>query len=225
MINISEDTFAGTSYMTEEDILSDFTCMLCYGIALQPLKCKGCETIYCSACLPEDAHDPSVKFKPGQRKYQCYKLCGKSELGPLSRIEKNFLSNIPFKCQHEEEFGCKAVVKYEDYRKHLQNDCVHKIELPAEKVYGPKVLITSAKLILGGPGAARVIDDQNRILHEAQLANLFLEEGEEPVPFVEFVPQVIAVVAPVAAPVAQQRIQEEEEDIDMGGLFGDEEDY
>ena len=130
MINISEHTFAGQSCMSEDDVLSDFTCMLCYGIALQPVKCAGCETIYCSACLPEDAHDPGIITK---KRYSCYNLCGSSQVCRLGRIEMNIINNIPLKCQHEEEFGCNAIVKYEDYRKHLINDCVHKIDLPAEK--------------------------------------------------------------------------------------------
>ena len=98
MINISEDNFAGVTFMTEEDILSDFTCMLCYGIALQPVKCKKCETVYCSGCLSDDAHDNSIKVKYPQQKYTCYKKCGCSEVCQLSRIERNFLKNLRFNC-------------------------------------------------------------------------------------------------------------------------------
>lgn len=65
------------------------------------------------------------------------------------------------------------------------------------------------------------------MIHEANLANFFLEEGEEPVPFEEWVePQ--AAQNPVNVPEPLQNIRRvaeeepEEDDIDMGGLFGDE---
>ena len=57
-------------------------------------------------------------------------MCGNKELVGLSRIEKNFMDSLQFKCQHEEEHDCQAVLKYENIRTHLEKDCVHKIEFP-----------------------------------------------------------------------------------------------
>ena len=39
--------------LSSEDLLQDFTCLLCYGVAINPLKCDRCEQIYCSKCLPK----------------------------------------------------------------------------------------------------------------------------------------------------------------------------
>ena len=96
--------------------------------------------------------------------YTCYKKCGSRKVVGLSRMERNILNSLTFKCQHADEHGCEAIVKYEDYKKHLKEDCVHKLVFP-----------------------------------------------EEAKPAVQ------------AKPVIEQC--EEEEDVDMGGLFGDDDDY
>ena len=43
------------------------------------------------------------------------------------------MNNLSFKCQHADEHGCQAIVKYEFYKKHLADDCVHKLVFPEEK--------------------------------------------------------------------------------------------
>merc|ERR1719375_2238950 len=113
MIDISEDNFAGST----PEILGDFTCMLCYGVALNPVKCNKCETVYCSKCLPAEAL-PGAESNNAPRsynnpRYECYKKCGSKKTCNLSRIERNILNNLKFKCQHAEEYNCKKVVKYE----------------------------------------------------------------------------------------------------------------
>jgi hypothetical protein len=50
----------------------------------------------------------------------------------LSRIEKNILNNLSFQCQHADEHGCTAIVKYENYKKHLKEECVHKLVFPED---------------------------------------------------------------------------------------------
>ena len=42
-----------------DDILQNFVCMICYGVVIDPVKCQGCETLYCRSCLPADALDGS----------------------------------------------------------------------------------------------------------------------------------------------------------------------
>ena len=59
-------------------------------------------------------------------------MCGADTISELGRIERNILNTLAFKCQHHEEFGCEAVVQYQNIRKHLTQECVHKIELPEE---------------------------------------------------------------------------------------------
>ena len=68
------------------------------------------------------------------------------------------------------------------------------------------------------------------LIQEANLPNLFQEEGDEAdEPQWRFqgniAPQHQAVAQPVALPVPNRFENEEEEDIDMGNLFGDDDDY
>ena len=111
-----------------------FTCMLCYGVAIKPVKCSTCETVYCTNCLPPDAF-PGGKYDPkkSHKRYACYKQCGSKTTQALGRIERNLLNGLVFKCQHEPE-GCEAEVKYENYKSHLEKDCVKKLVFPAEPV-------------------------------------------------------------------------------------------
>ena len=136
LIDLCEDSFVG-SKLTTDDILSDFICMLCYGVCIEPVKCNKCETMYCAKCLPREAlpggkpdNKPRSYDNP---KYTCYKKCGSNKTVQLSRIEKNILNNLSFKCQHADEHGCEAVVKYEFYKKHLAEECVHKIVFETPK--------------------------------------------------------------------------------------------
>ena len=62
MIDITEENFSAKDFDTES-ILNFFTCMMCYGIAQNPLKCNKCETVYCKACLPNTT-------------FSCFKKCG-----------------------------------------------------------------------------------------------------------------------------------------------------
>ena len=93
-IEVSEDQFRGS--IDQEEILSHFTCLLCYGIALDPMKCTKCETAYCKTCLPKHAYDKDAPLK-GKR-YTCYKMCGCKDLTQLSKIEKRILANLTFAC-------------------------------------------------------------------------------------------------------------------------------
>ena len=59
-----------------EDLAAYFSCLICMGIAIDPLKCNGCNQVYCRTCLPKDVFDKSTKVKYPNKPYQCYKLCG-----------------------------------------------------------------------------------------------------------------------------------------------------
>ena len=95
-------------------------------------------------------------------------------------------------------------------KKHLEKDCVEKIEFPAE-VQAPQVL---SKYI------TPLDEGERENLNFMQ--NMFLEEGEEPIPFQAIQqPNVAAQPPPVVnQPEMNQPIEEDEDsDVDMGGLF------
>ena len=197
-MDLSECNFDMT-VLSSEDLLQDFTCLLCYGVAINPLKCDKCEQIYCSRCLPKTVTPDGQMNSYGA--YTCYKKCGSRKVVGLSRIEKNILNSLSFQCQHADEHGCTAVVKYEFYKKHLQEECVHKLVFP-EEVKKEQMATKNGQ-----------ISDHTEIIPEgANLARLFFMEGDEPLE-----PE------PIEEPV--RMVEEEEEDIDMGNLFGDDDDY
>ena len=170
MIDISEDTFDLPS--TDIDsILNIFTCIICYGVAIAPVKCVGCQTVYCHDCLPADAFNkhakPDKKSSYGSKKYSCHKMCGSNIVSELGRIEKNILNSLSFKCQHAAE-GCTATVLYQDLKKHLSKECAKKIEFP-EPIPIKYVESKSNPVVIA----------RENVIQQANLANLFAEEGEE----------------------------------------------
>ena len=208
LIMISEDDFVGIESVCADELLTPFTCLLCYGIAIDPHKCKTCEQVYCSACLPKQAFDPKLPVKYPQKRYECYKKCGSKELVKLSRLERNLLNGLFFKCQHADSHGCEATVTYERLQHHLENECVHKVAFP-------KPVVVGKSLPSGG-------DDLSHAIQVANLPDLFKEEGDE----VEENPEWRFIdPQPAAQPNIIQPPPIEFEDIDMGNLFGDDNDY
>jgi len=51
----------------------------------------------------------------------------------LSKIERNLLNQLSFTCQHQDEHGCEAEVRYEHLKTHLASDCKSKLEFPAHE--------------------------------------------------------------------------------------------
>jgi len=97
-MNLSEDLFAGIDLLDEEDILQPFVCLLCYGVAVYPMKCQKCETVYCASCLPKSAFDKTIQCNYPDRPYECFKMCGSKDVVPLSRLERNILNSLSFRC-------------------------------------------------------------------------------------------------------------------------------
>ena len=151
-LDLTEDSFV-LDEMQTDDILADFTCFKCSLIAINPVKCDRCEKIYCSACVNTADHtvaevaatdadaitmdslfDESTETEktappqPPKKTYTCLNKCGSSKTIELSRIERNLLNSLSFKCQHAEEHGCQSVVRYEHYRQHLAIECVHPLK-------------------------------------------------------------------------------------------------
>ena len=98
-LDIADDRYCGD---LNEEIVSDFICMLCYGVVWNPIKCKKCETLVCRNCVNEK------KLKQG--KFMCFKKCGsKRFVDKMSLSEKLILNNMLFSCQNYE---CEEKIPY-----------------------------------------------------------------------------------------------------------------
>jgi len=154
-------------------------------------------------CLPIDAFDPKTPYSqlPNGKRYECYKKCGGRKISEIGRIEKNVLNQLVFTCQHKDEHGCEAVIKYENYKKHLETECVHKIVFPVEKTPGLTICLETKA--------------EGLLMQQADLPNLFGEEEEDN----EWRFAQPAAAAPQVPPPV------DEDEVDMGALFGDDDDY
>ena len=163
LIDLSEANLL-PDQLDRNSIINQFLCVACQNIAIYPVKCTTCESVYCKTCLP-------AEVLKGENPFKCIKDCENSSLRKLGRIERLVLGSLTFQCQHSEE-GCEAEIAYEDMKKHLEKNCTKKIQ--------------------------------------------FIEE-----------PELKLIAAPVPAVVQQkpkpqpQPVQNDEEEVDMGGLFGD----
>ena len=88
---MTEDIYVGTNH---EDIVQNFVCMICYGIVHNPLKCMGCESLFCTNCVKNN--------KKGEARgadFDCFKNCGSKECtDKLSRMEKIIMNQLVFSC-------------------------------------------------------------------------------------------------------------------------------
>ena len=86
---IDEEDFDTESF-DSTNVTGPFNCLLCLGLAINPVKCNKCDQVYCLTCL----------FTTVQNKYNfnCFKNCGGIAVSKLTRIETNILNSIPFKC-------------------------------------------------------------------------------------------------------------------------------
>jgi len=128
-IELFEDQFVSLADDTE--LVEQFSCMVCLGVAVNPCKCDKCNTVYCRKCIPEKYWLGVESDYWNDLKYQCFKMCGSQKLIPLTKIERMVLDSLKFRCQHEAE-GCEKELKYSEIREHLKNDCVNKIEIEEE---------------------------------------------------------------------------------------------
>ena len=92
LIDLTEDMYTGSLPCIE-----NFTCMICYGIVFNPIKCKGCETLFCKNCFMAN------RSKYCKNKMNCYKKCGSSEyFWKLDKLEQSILNALIFECQDPE---------------------------------------------------------------------------------------------------------------------------
>ena len=110
-------------------------------MAIYPVKCVTCESVYCKTCLP-------AEVLKGKQAFKCLKDCENSTLRKLGRIERLVLNSLTFQCPHSED-GCEAEVTYEDMMKHLEKNCVKKIQFieePELKVIAVAIPVEQPKL-------------------------------------------------------------------------------
>lgn len=65
ILDITDDMYCGA---LSSEVVQEFTCMLCYGIVIDPIKCKTCSNLVCKKCV-------NMK-KVEQNQQECYKKCG-----------------------------------------------------------------------------------------------------------------------------------------------------
>ena len=111
-----------------DEIIRSFTCEMCCGVVVEPVKCDKCSKITCSACLPDTAFKPLLRVPYPNKPYECFMRCGSKGITELSQIEKNVLNCLPFECQFDD---CDETLKYSDYFEHLKT--VHQVEVPCQK--------------------------------------------------------------------------------------------
>ena len=88
-----------------EQIVSKFSCMVCFGIVIKPIRCLSCDTLVCHKCTPEDKlaqkkFDCVLKCYENQneRRYSCNEEPVVPRYGSLSVIEKQIYDTMKFSC-------------------------------------------------------------------------------------------------------------------------------
>jgi len=101
----------GGLYVAPEDekdqaIPSEYECVICCGVVLDPKECSECQTLYCSAHLGKDTSLP------------CPKRCGSSSYRRPHRLVLLQLSKMKFRCQKYPK--CQTISTYEGIEAHLK---------------------------------------------------------------------------------------------------------
>lgn len=110
MMDITDDMYCGS---LPDEIVSSFTCMLCYGIVLNPIKCAKCEKLFCGRCVPEKRKQPG--------KFRCYNKCGSKKCHmKLNCQEQGIFDGLLFDCPND---GCEDQIKMKNFFKHMKKDC------------------------------------------------------------------------------------------------------
>lgn len=91
-------------------IESNAVCSMCTGIIIEPVQCLSCENCFCKICFED------WKKKKGENScpFRCSNPTFKN-----SRLIKNLLSNLKFKCQN----GCNIEIPYLDLQAHYKEKC------------------------------------------------------------------------------------------------------
>lgn len=93
-----------------KSIQSSAVCSICSGIIINPIQCLECDNCFCKICF-----DDWKKAKGGNScPFRCPNPSFKS-----SRLIKNILSILKFKCQN----GCNIEIPYLDFEEHYKEKC------------------------------------------------------------------------------------------------------
>ena len=93
-----------------KQIESSAVCSICSGIVIEPVQCLLCENSFCKNCLED------WKKKKGEN--SCPFRCSNPSF-KNSRLIKNLLANLKFKCQN----GCNLEIPYLDLQEHYKEKC------------------------------------------------------------------------------------------------------
>ena len=85
-------------------------CPICSGVLISPIQCLGCENCFCQACIED--------WKKRQGGNDCPFKCNNPTF-KNSRMIKNILSNVKFKCKN----GCKQEIPYLELENHYKEKC------------------------------------------------------------------------------------------------------
>ena len=109
ILDITDDMYCGA---LSSEVVQEFTCMLCYGIVIDPIKCMTCSNLVCKKCVNMNKVD--------QNRQECYKKCGSTRMGPLNMTEQRIYDSLLFRCQNDE---CIARIPLKEYRSHMKHKC------------------------------------------------------------------------------------------------------
>ena len=123
VMDLTDDMYVGS---LREEVVDKFTCILCYGIIVKPLKCLNCNNLVCSKCVP------SKRKKEG--KFICYKKCGgKESTEHLFRQEEAVHQSLLFRCQNDD---CDEKIPLGKYYEHMLKKCKVKTYTKVEQPEG-----------------------------------------------------------------------------------------
>ena len=85
-------------------------CPICSGVLISPIQCLGCENCFCQLCIED--------WKKRQGENSCPFRCNNPSF-KNSRMIKNILSNLKFKCKN----GCNEEIPYLELENHYNEKC------------------------------------------------------------------------------------------------------
>ena len=85
-------------------------CSICSGVVVSPIQCLECENCFCESCIG----DWRSQKGPNSCPFRC-----KNPSFRNSRLIKNLLSNLKFKCKN----GCNEEIPYLDLEVHYKEKC------------------------------------------------------------------------------------------------------
>lgn len=110
----------------------EFICPICLGVLEEPVMVPRCEHSFCKNCINEWLDQQ--RSCPVDRQ-----SVTSSELKPVPRILKNFLSHLLITCDFA-DLGCSVVVKLELLETH-EKECEHNPNRPVLCKYGCRAVI------------------------------------------------------------------------------------